>query len=111
MKDLSFSALDNNNGGAFLLHLRLHRAVVVVVVVLNTARSGGSIKELFVLIADNTELMAVAADGGSDEKIFTFVISTEEGSGREGGMQPKQMELLDKDGLWGRYGVARRWHK
>lgn len=77
MKDLSFSALDNNNGGAFLLHLRLHRAVVVVVVVLNTARSGGSIKELFVLIADNTELMAVAADGGSDEKIFTFVISTE----------------------------------
>lgn len=74
MKDLSFSALDNNNGGAFLLHLRLHRAVVVVVV-LNTARSGGSIKELFVLIADNTELMA--EDGGSDEKIFTFVISTE----------------------------------
>lgn len=52
-------------------------ALWMVVVVLNTARSGGSIKELFVLIADNTELMAVTADGGSDEKIFTFVISTE----------------------------------
>lgn len=41
-------------------------------VVVNMARSDGSIKELFVLIADNTDLMA----GGSEEKIFTFVLST-----------------------------------
>lgn len=59
--------------------------------VLNTARSGGSIKELFVLIADNTELMAVTADGGSDggsdEKIFTFVISTEAVMAEEAGWE------------------------